>query len=293
MPSPSPTLVVQPALGLRVWEQRSRGMPRPHLHQDLEFNFILEGSMQYLIGGALVSIPKGRLGVIWGAMPHQSIPSDPPPEVYLVTLPLEQAMLWSLPERFVRRLLQSGLVIDPRPNDGDLSTFRQWEDDLRAKSEPRRQLVREEIARRLHRLALNVFEADEEAPADPPCPRPSSSDALLAAQQMAQVIGRRFGEPLSVGQIAEEVSLHPNYAMTLFRRQTGMTINAYLTRRRIAHAQSLLATTTLPILQIAQECGFGSVSRFYEAFQKEAGCAPRQFRRRMARPALTSPPGPP
>jgi AraC-like DNA-binding protein len=278
MPSP-PTLIVHPALGLRVWEQRSRGMVRPHLHQDLEFNFILEGSMQYLIGGALLAIPQGRLGVMWGAMPHQSIPSDPRPQVYLVTLPLTQAMLWNLPDRFVRRLLQNGLVIDPYPNDSDLPMFRQWERDLGGRSEPRRQLVLEEIARRLHRLALNVLEHNDNAPLNPPAAaRAPSSNALLTAQQMAQVIGRRFHEPLSVARIAGEVSLHPNYAMTLFRQQTGMTINAYLTRRRIAHAQSLLATTTLPILHIAQECGFGSISRFYEAFHQEAHCTPREFR---------------
>jgi AraC-like DNA-binding protein len=277
-----PTPFLQPALGLRVWEQRSPGMSRPHLHQDLEFNLILEGSMQYLIGGALLRIPRGRLGVIWGAMPHQSILSEPAPDVHLVTLPLDQAMLWNLPERFVRQLLRDGLVIDPRANEADPAMFRQWEQDLAHKTAPRRQLVLQEISRRLHRLALNVFEAGSATELPPE--RTSSSDALLMAQQMAQVISRRFHEPLNVSQIAAEVRLHPNYAMTLFRRQTGMTINAYLTRRRIAHAQSLLATTTRPILHIAQDCGFASVSRFYEAFQKETGCAPRQFRRRLARP---------
>jgi AraC-like DNA-binding protein len=98
---------------------------------------------------------------------------------------------------------------------------------------------------------------------------------------MAELISQKFHQSLSVDDIARHVNLHPGYAMTLFRQQTGVTLNTYLTRQRVAHAQRLLAMTALPILEVAAESGFHSVSRFYEAFKGESGCTPREFRKRL------------
>lgn len=74
------------------------------------------------------------------------------------------------------------------------------------------------------------------------------------------------------------MGLHPNYAMTLFRRHYGMTLSTYLTRLRVCQAQRLLVSTELEISRVAFETGFGSISRFYEAFKEISGQTPRQYR---------------
>lgn len=272
------------AHGLQVWKtEGGRKMDEAHLHQDLEFNFLVRGTMRYLIGGAFVMVPEQRLCVIWGAMPHQVVVSQRDQVMILATLPLAQAMLWNLPGEFLRRLLRSGIVVDPEPNASDLPLLQQWQRDLQKNEAPRRQLVLDEIAARLHRMALNLADAASEG-AQQSTPDAPSGDTLLQTQKMAALISEKFREPLTTSDIARHVNLHPNYAMTLFRRQTGITLNAYLTRQRVAHAQRLLAMSSLPILDIAQECGFRSVSRFYEAFKAESACTPSQFRRRLAPP---------
>jgi AraC-like DNA-binding protein len=101
---------------------------------------------------------------------------------------------------------------------------------------------------------------------------------LAAVEAMAGFISRSFRESVGVPEIAEAVYLHPNYAMTLFRRHTGMTLSQYLVLQRVAHAQRLLATTDIPLSEIAFSSGFGSVSRFYEAFRQQTGSSPRRFR---------------
>jgi AraC-like DNA-binding protein len=271
------------ALGLRVWmNSGNASMRAAHRHSDLEINFLLQGSMRYLIGGAFVTIPQNHFCVIWGAMPHQSVSADQARKMMLVTLPLAQVMLWNLPGEFLRQLLSRGVAIDPLIYKGDLHLLQQWQEDLENKSAARRQLVLDEIAARLHRMALNVVEMDSQElhfSRDVP-----SGDALQLAGKMAELISRKFQEAISIDQIARHVNLHPGYAMTLFRQQTGVTLNMYLTRQRVAHAQRLLAMTALPILDVAAESGFYSVSRFYEAFKAESGCTPRQFRKRLAAP---------
>lgn len=265
------------ALGLRVWMNHgTSGMRAAHRHNDLEINFLLHGSMRYLIGGAFVTLPQQHFCVIWGAMPHQSVVADDARRMMLVTLPLSQAMLWNLPGDFLRQLLGCGVVIDPQTHKGDLHLLQQWQEDLATKSRQRQQLVLDEIAARLRRMALNTMENDTNLLPDVP-----SGEALQLAGKMAALISQKFQESLSVNDIARHVNLHPGYAMTLFRQQTGATLNMYLTRQRVAHAQRLLMMTTQPILDVAAESGFCSVSRFYEAFKTESGCTPRQFRKRL------------
>ena len=76
------------------------------------------------------------------------------------------------------------------------------------------------------------------------------------------------------------VGLHPNYAMGLFKRTFGITLNQYLTQQRISHAQRLLVTTEMLVTDVALSSGFTSISRFNAAFQNACGCSPREYRGR-------------
>jgi transcriptional regulator GlxA family with amidase domain len=56
------------------------------------------------------------------------------------------------------------------------------------------------------------------------------------------------------------------------------TLIDYLTQHRVSHAQRLLATTDRKIVHVALESGFGSISRFNDAFRRGCGCSPREYR---------------
>ena len=56
-------------------------------------------------------------------------------------------------------------------------------------------------------------------------------------------------------------------------------INTYLRRCRVQHAEQLLFTTDLSILEIAQRVGYDSPSRFAAMFKREKGITPRECRR--------------
>ncbi len=71
--------------------------------------------------------------------------------------------------------------------------------------------------------------------------------------------------------------------MRLFRRACGSTLVEHVTFHRIAHAQRLLATTNAKVIDVANESGFPSPSRFYTAFRAVCGQTPKEFRRRQGR----------
>jgi len=83
---------------------------------------------------------------------------------------------------------------------------------------------------------------------------------------------------LTIETIGREVGLHPNYAMSLFRKAFGTTLIDYLTQHRVSHAQRLLATTDQKIVDVALNSGFGSISRFNDAFRRACSCSPRDYR---------------
>jgi AraC-like DNA-binding protein len=75
--------------------------------------------------------------------------------------------------------------------------------------------------------------------------------------------------------------------MGVFQHAFGTTLLKYVTQHRLSHAQRLLVTTDDLILNIALKSGFGSLSRFNEAFRQSFGCTPREYRRthRIAGPS--------
>ena len=262
------------SLGLAAWERQSQGMKSAHQHLDLELNYVLSGTMRYLVGGRIVTLPPLRLCLLWGGVPHQMLPALEPVDALWVTIPLTTVLRWSLPETLTRPLLARGFIVDPLPRSTDLEQLRQWVDDL--KTPTLGEIVQLELEARLRRLARGFVEPFAEHPV-----APQSEGALAAVEAMAHFISQNFQDSLGVAVIAAPAHLHPNYAMTLFRRHTGLTISQYLTLQRIAHAQRLLLTTDTPLAQIALESGFRSLSRFYEAFREQTGSSPRRFRLRL------------
>jgi len=69
-----------------------------------------------------------------------------------------------------------------------------------------------------------------------------------------------------------------NKRPSVLRRRLNMTLGAYVTRLRVAHAQWLLLTTELPVLEVGFAAGFKSAAPFYEAFQKQLAQSPGHFR---------------
>lgn len=83
---------------------------------------------------------------------------------------------------------------------------------------------------------------------------------------------------LQTADFAKANGLHPNYAMSLFRRHSGIGIVDCLQQHRTFRARFLFSTTHEKIISNTLENGFGSFSRFYEVFQAHCGCTPQKFR---------------
>jgi AraC family transcriptional regulator, melibiose operon regulatory protein len=252
-------------------------MRRPDRHNEIELNLLQRGSLTYLLGGLRVTIRQGSLGAFWAAIPHQIIGWERSPEYFVVTMPLAWFLQCQLPAKLVDRLLLGQFLSDPDSGhiDLDIQLCQRWEQDLTGKSPepPRAALL--ELQARLLRLAEGL---PNEPAARPAARGVLGEGGLSKAERMAGYIAKHYHEPVSVSDMARDVQLHPNYAMSLFKKTFRITLNDYITQYRIAQAQRLLATTDEKIIDVALESGFRTLSRFYDAFKRSCGCSPSRFR---------------
>ncbi len=71
-----------------------------------------------------------------------------------------------------------------------------------------------------------------------PTQRGHDAERILNVERMARFIGEKGLEPITVEDVAEAAGLHPNYAMSLYKRVVGLTIKQSITRHRLDTAQS-------------------------------------------------------
>jgi len=98
-------------------------------------------------------------------------------------------------------------------------------------------------------------------------------------QQAILYLSERLDQDTTLSDLAVELRYNKNYICGVFRKDTGMTINDYLTRIRIRRSMELLAISHLSLDQVAQSTGFHSVSSFIRTFKQSVGIPPGMYRR--------------
>ena len=94
-----------------------------------------------------------------------------------------------------------------------------------------------------------------------------------------KLISERYAGKLTLKEIAGTTGLVPAYFSTLFRKLTGYSVFEYLNEYRIYKAADLLKNTKKPVLELAYETGFNSISLFNRTFKRLTGKTPLQYRK--------------
>lgn len=84
-----------------------------------------------------------------------------------------------------------------------------------------------------------------------------------------------------LGDIATMVGFSSFHLNRSFKKRTGNTPSMYLEKVRISKAKGLLLTTTLNTAEVGYQIGYQSMSSFYNAFKRNTGFPPNQFRMNM------------
>ncbi|HOX06730.1 MAG TPA: helix-turn-helix transcriptional regulator [Planctomycetota bacterium] len=87
----------------------------------------------------------------------------------------------------------------------------------------------------------------------------------------------------SVEEAAAAAGIGPDHLRHVFRSHFRMSPKAWLIEARIRRAQSLLASSALPLKEVARLCGFENQRYFSTSFRRAVGRPPGAYRGSLAR----------
>lgn len=119
----------------------------------------------------------------------------------------------------------------------------------------------------LRALHLRLF--DEAAP---------RGVGTLDVARLDSYIGEHLARRIHVAELAQVVCLSPSHFHAQFKDSVGLTPHQYLLKTRLDHAARLLRESPLPLIRIAEECGFSSQSALTTAMRRYLGLTPKRLR---------------
>jgi AraC-like DNA-binding protein len=90
-------------------------------------------------------------------------------------------------------------------------------------------------------------------------------------------VREHYAEPLTVNDMAEQVSLSPSSFSNLFREVTGRSPYQFLKELRLDRARELLLDGRLSVTDISRAVGYCSTSHFIKEFRARYGTTPRAY----------------
>jgi AraC-like DNA-binding protein len=101
-------------------------------------------------------------------------------------------------------------------------------------------------------------------------------------RKVSAYIQNHIGENLKTETIASALYLSRPYLSRRFHEETGMSLSAFIRRRKTEEAKRLLLYTNRTINDISEYLGYSSASHFIAVFTKETGISPLQYRMKKA-----------
>ncbi|MEM7291248.1 MAG: helix-turn-helix domain-containing protein, partial [Pseudomonadota bacterium] len=236
--------------------------------------------MVYSFSGQPVHIPQNHFCVFWAAHPHRTIDVLGEGSITNAYVSLEEFWTWPLPKDFLDQLLSGAVLLAREPLEGDEVLTQRWAQERSYRSEQHSRLHCLELQARLTRMALDGWTVAAAGTRRTSAHR-VGGHAIVHFERMLRFIALNSCNAISLEDVASAASVSKNYANTLFKKILGTTVKAHIREIRVYRAKTLLVETDDKILRIAMDCGFRSLSAFYESFQSATGTTPALFRKSL------------
>ena len=272
-----------PASLSREIEHTQRTAPSlPHWHEEFEFLYIVSGKLTMHIDKSTIPLLPTQ-----GLFINRRQPHYPPPQKIcsieedcqvfsLLFHPSVLKSCGSLFSRYADAILENSAL----PFFHIVQTVPWQKELLSLLLKMEQSWSSPTAALHIQGLLCQVWESmyihlcSEAAETDPASP----TSALKA---MVAFIHRSYAEKIFLKDIADVGFVSKNTAINLFHRHMGTSPIHYLNNYRLEAATHLLATTNLPVTEIALSTGFSSPSYFVKLFRQAYGLNPSTYRRKQ------------
>lgn len=264
----------------RVIRDYEYTMPTKHLHDEYEIYYLVEGERFYFIGQHTYHIKKGSLVFINRNEIHKTgVASDSYHDRILVEFKEEPFASFfnqfgdlNLRDFFEKH---SGVY---EVNSNEQAYIENLFIEIQSEIHHKHPGYRLNVMSKLSQIILygiRYVDSHKIAP-----PTSSSLAKHQKVDQIADYITANCSEPISLENIADKYFLNKCYLSRIFKEVTGFTVNEYINIHRVEKAQKLLTDTSLSITEIANICGYDSITYFEKVFRTYRETSPLKYRTR-------------
>lgn len=257
----------------RLFHLRSDGVARPefHYHEFCKILMLISGSGGYTVDGQRYALQSGDIVLVDSHTVHR--PEFEPGAAY------ERLILYISPE-FLRRSGVPGCDLAEcfsgsgghvlRPGEAErkklFALAASLERELAGEDYGRELLCQAALLRLLVHIGRSLRRSDAPQPG-PVTPGNERVNAII------RYLDRHLTEDICIEDLAEQFYLSKYHMMRLFRRETGTTIHAYLTERRLMMARELMSGG-MSATDACFRSGWRSYCSFTRAYGKRFGSTP-------------------
>lgn len=241
-----------------------------HIHDACEIYVNVAGDGTFMVENCFYPVTRGDIVLTAPNEMHHGVwENGVTHEHYCIWFPAEINRAWTT--RFFERRRGEGNLISLSAPDKErlLRLLERMERELSQEGDPRRATA----AFLQVLLLIEGAEAEAGEKFDLPTPLP----------EILEEIGRRFGEPLRMADIAERYFISQSTLNRLFQQHLRISPHTYLENLRLARAKRLLASGC-DVTATALECGFSDSSYFILLFRRRFGVTPGKYRRETPTP---------
>ncbi len=234
-----------------------------HSHdRELELIQIVSGTGNVIVGENIESFSEGAVLLIDGAALHYICP-DPGVSYIRNKVIIDKGHIYD----FVRGFMKGGLVFWQASEEQQKELDEMFFRAVTAFREEKELLAFSEVFRILH--LCTEFD------------RKSGKAYRGVVADIMNYINRKAPENVSLAELSAVLHKNQYYICRVFKRETGMTVHAYMNSLRIQQARMLLRDTDRPVAEIADVTGFNGLSSLTKSFKKAVGMTPTAYRKKF------------
>lgn len=257
----------------RLFHLRSQGGAKVdfHYHEFCKILLLVSGQGSYTVDGSRYLLNSGDIVLIGSRSVHRpELAEDTPYERIIIYISPDYLQKMSAPDCDLLSLFSGErghvLRLKEQRRKQIFSLTSTLELELKNPAFGRDILSQAGLLQLLVELGRSMEDASASLP------RPSTTKNRRVLEIM-EYLDRNLAEEIDIDRLAEKFFISKFYMMRLFQKETGTTVYAYLTQKRLLKARELMASG-MRATESCYACGFHSYSSFTRAYGKYFGTTP-------------------
>lgn len=225
----------------------------PHFHQSIEFCYVMDGEVEFIIGNASYNVVNGETVIV---MPNQTHS--------IKTVNSSRLKFIQISPELVNYFYIEHKNLFPKNSKFTVSNASLI--DLPTIPIPNIYKVKAIAYLLISYLCEQCTEWTER------------KSELTIVEDMLVIAETDFASDITLRDIAKRLGYNYAYLSRIFCNAIGMNFSDYMNNHRINHACSLLKTTDKTITEISYEVGYSTIRSFNRNFLKYTNTTPMKYR---------------